>query len=70
VKGEFLLDDTLVNYKTAQRMAKEAIQIYNIERPHLSLNYETPAQRHGAKRKLRQQQIQCVNQFQDLTPSP
>ena len=48
LKDEFMLGDTLAGYKVAVNMVKESIQIYNQERPHLSLNYETPNQRHAA----------------------
>ena len=47
-KDEFMLGDTLASYEVAVNMLKESIQIYNQERPHLSLNYETPNQRHAA----------------------
>ena len=48
LKDEFMLGDTLAGYEIAVKMVKESIQIYNGERPHLSLNYETPNQRHAA----------------------
>lgn len=41
LKGEFLLGEIL-NSKLAAKMIKEAIEIYNTERLHMSLNYETP----------------------------
>ena len=48
LKEEFLLGETLASYEIAESMVKESIKIYNQERPHLSLNYETPEQRHAA----------------------
>ena len=48
LKDEFMLGDTLAGYEIAVKMVKESIQSYNGERPHLSLNYETPNQRHAA----------------------
>jgi len=48
LKDEFLLGETLQSYEVAQKMVKQAVHIYNYERPHLSLNYEKPAQRHAA----------------------
>jgi transposase InsO family protein len=48
LKDEFMLGETLASYKVAANMVKESIQIYNQERPHLSLNYKTPEQRHAA----------------------
>jgi transposase InsO family protein len=48
LKEEFLLGETLRNYKIAQQMVKESVNIYNKERPHQSLNYDTPSMRHAA----------------------
>jgi putative transposase len=48
LKEEFLLGETLLSYKIARKMVKQAVEIYNNERPHLSLNYETPQSRHAA----------------------
>ena len=48
LKQEFLLGETLVSYKIAKKMVRQAVEIYNNERPHLSLNYETPETRHAA----------------------
>jgi transposase InsO family protein len=48
LKEEFLLGETLQNYEVAQKMVKQAVHIYNYERPHLSINYQKPAQRHAA----------------------
>jgi transposase InsO family protein len=48
LKEEFLLGETLRNYNIAQQMVKESVNIYNKERPHQSLNYDTPSMRHAA----------------------
>jgi putative transposase len=48
LKDEFLLGETLQSYQVARKMVRQAVNIYNYERPHLSLNYEKPAQRHAA----------------------
>jgi transposase InsO family protein len=48
LKDEFLLGEILQNYKVAKKMVRQAIDIYNNQRPHLALNYEKPAQRHAA----------------------
>jgi len=42
LKIEFMLGETLTSFKVAKKLVEESIQIYNEERPHLSLNYETP----------------------------
>ena len=48
LKSEFLLGECLASIDIAMKMAKDAIQIYNEERLHLSLNYQTPAMKHQA----------------------
>lgn len=44
LKQEFMLDNIFPDFNTAQRAVKEAIKIYNENRPHMSLGYKTPAQ--------------------------
>jgi len=48
LKDEFLLGETLQSYEVAQKMVRQAVNIYNYERPHMSINYDKPAQRHAA----------------------
>ena len=48
LKDEFLLGETLQSYHLAQKMVKQAVNIYNYERPHMSINFDKPAQRHAA----------------------
>jgi transposase InsO family protein len=48
LKDELQLGEKLVSFRVAERMVKEAIQIYNEERLHMSLKYMTPAQKHAA----------------------
>ena len=48
LKDEFLLGETLQSYEVAQQMVRQAVDIYNYERPHMSIDYEKPAQRHAA----------------------
>lgn len=48
LKDEFLLGETLQSYQVAQKMVKQAVDIYNYERPHMSIDYDKPAQRHAA----------------------
>lgn len=47
LKDEFMLGETLVNYQVAAKMVSQAIEIYNNERPHQSLNYRTPSSVHA-----------------------
>ncbi|WP_245745025.1 IS3 family transposase [Flavobacterium frigoris] len=42
LKHEFGLNKTIPNLKTAQKMVKQAIEIYNNERRHCSLEMKTP----------------------------
>jgi putative transposase len=48
LKEEFLLGETLQSFEIARKMVKQAVTIYNYERPHMSINYDKPAQRHAA----------------------
>jgi transposase InsO family protein len=48
LKEEFMLGETLASFEIAREMVKEAIAIYNEERPHQSLGYEKPSVRHAA----------------------
>nr|WP_319571027.1 integrase core domain-containing protein [uncultured Draconibacterium sp.] len=42
LKDEFFLDQTFASLKEAKRATKNAINIYNNKRLHLSLDYKTP----------------------------
>ncbi len=46
LKQEFLLGVKLSSHYMAKRMVKEAVQIYNEERLHMSIGYVTPQQKH------------------------
>ncbi|MFQ6611299.1 MAG: IS3 family transposase [Fidelibacterota bacterium] len=48
LKEEFMLGETLASYQIAKKMVQQAVEIYNNERPHQSLKYDTPAMRHAA----------------------
>ena len=48
LKEEFMLGETLASFQIAREMVREAIAIYNEERPHQSLGYEKPSVRHAA----------------------
>jgi transposase InsO family protein len=47
LKIEFMLGEKLLSVELAQALVAEAIQIYNEERPHLKLGYETPSKVYG-----------------------
>ena len=42
LKGEYGLDARLLDLSHAQAMAKEAVHLYNTDRPHLALDYALP----------------------------
>ena len=42
LKQEYHLGQTLPSITIARKMVKEAVNLYNQERPHLALNYQTP----------------------------
>jgi transposase InsO family protein len=44
LKCEYGLDDLFIDYEHAQKAVREAIWLYNYDRPHLSLNYCKPAE--------------------------
>lgn len=46
IKEEFCLDHILATKKQAIQAVKEAIELYNNYRPHLSLSLKTPTQQH------------------------
>ena len=46
LKTEWLYDDNFIGFDDAYRRVAEVINLYNNKRPHLSLNYKTPAEAH------------------------
>jgi len=46
LKNEYALDSLFINKQHAQQATREAIYLYNYERPHNSLNLSKPAQVH------------------------
>lgn len=46
LKCEYSLDDLFVDEEHAQAAVREAVWLYNYERPHLSLDYSKPAEVH------------------------
>lgn len=44
LKNEYLLGDRFVNERQVTRAAKQSIALYNVDRPHLSLNNVSPAE--------------------------
>lgn len=50
LKDEFLLDQRFRTIREAKIAIKESIQIYNEERPHMSIKYMTPSEKYGTKK--------------------
>lgn len=48
LKNEYFLDHTFADTGSARRTTQQAIKLYNSDRPHLSLNYQTPDRVHRA----------------------
>ena len=48
LKSEYYLDHVFTNMEQAKKAVKNAVHLYNNERPHMSLNYQPPAQVHQA----------------------
>ncbi len=48
LKTEFLLGQKLRSFQIAKELTTESIQIYNQQRLHTSLDYQTPEQRYAA----------------------
>lgn len=46
LKTDWLYDDHFIGFEDAYRRVAEVINLYNNKRPHLSLNYKTPAEAH------------------------
>lgn len=46
LKYEYGLKEVLPDFKTAEKMVKQAVEIYNNQRLHFSLNLQTPAKVH------------------------
>ena len=49
LKDEFMLGEKLPSHKTAEKMVKEAVHIYNNERLHMAISYMTPEQKHATQ---------------------
>jgi len=48
LKTEFLLGEKLQSFRVAKELVQQSIKIYNQQRLHTSLNYQTPAYRYAA----------------------
>ena len=48
LKLEYGLDNLFVDFHQARQAVREAVWLYNFERPHLALDYQVPAEFHAA----------------------
>ena len=48
LKTEFMLGERLNSHAIARNMVSEAVEIYNEERLHMNIDYQTPSQKHAA----------------------
>ena len=71
LKDEFNLDKTFSNFTEAELHVNSSIEIYNNERPHLSLNNLTPMQVHGIQqgelKKLWKNNYNSSNNVQQIS---
>jgi transposase InsO family protein len=47
LKQEYCIGSCFRNKEEAEAAVKEAVNLYNTRRPHMSLDYETPEKTHG-----------------------
>ena len=74
IKGEYLDTYNVSTIEEAKKLLQTAIDLYNNERPHLSIGNLTPNQIHQAKKTIKTEKLwknyyrkqpTFVNQFQD-----
>jgi len=74
LKNEYALDSLFVNHLHAHQAVKQAIYLYNFERPHRLLDFAKPAQVHFGQRPgrpmTRQWTYSPSSSTRDLTLSP
>jgi transposase InsO family protein len=52
LKEEYLYDYSVQNLSQAKLVLDFVVQLYNVERPHMSCNYKTPVEIHLTKMKV------------------
>ena len=75
IKNEYLIDYSVDNIGNAQQLLKKAVELYNYERPHMSIGNLTPAHVYYSKTTLKTERLwknyynkrnNFVNEYQDL----
>lgn len=60
LKDEYLLDSEFTDIKQVERAVKEAVYLYNYERPHWSINLKKPAEMYFSGKKKVEKQKKVV----------
>lgn len=75
IKNEYLIDYSIDNIGNAQQLLKKAVELYNYDRPHMSIGNLTPAHVYYSKTTLKTERLwknyynkrnNFVNEYQDL----
>lgn len=75
IKNEYLIDYSVNNIGNAQQLLKKAVELYNYDRPHMSIGNLTPAHVYYSKTTLKTERLwknyynkrnNFVNEYQDL----
>lgn len=75
IKNEYLIDYSVDNIGNAQQLLKKAVELYNYDRPHMSIGNLTPAHVYYSKTTLKTERLwknyynksnSFVNEYQDL----
>ena len=75
IKNEYLIDYSVDNISNAQQLLKKAVELYNHDRPHMSIGNLTPAHVYYSKTTLKTERLwknyynkrnNFVNEYQDL----
>ena len=75
IKNEYLIDYSVDNIGNAQQLLKKAVELYNYDRPHMSIGNLTPAHVYYSKTTLKTERLwknyynkrnNFVNEYQDL----
>ena len=75
IKNEYLIDYSVDNIGNAQQLLKKAVELYNYDRPHMSIGNLTPAHVYYSKTTIKTERLwknyynrsnSFVNEYQDL----
>jgi putative transposase len=76
IKTEYLNDHSVASLSDAKKLLTKAINLYNNERPHMSIQNFTPSDVHGNNRETKKlwksyylKNCTLVNEYQDLSKS-